>query len=101
MCFSPVTFPFASACVLNLWMIVTLNSAFMAGSSKQGNTFLASVGCIWLVAMNLCGKYMLKNRINITIKQQQYNTENSCLLFHFDSISFSVFKVPKHPMSTV
>lgn len=103
MCFSPVAFSFASAWVPNLWMIVTLNSAFMAGSSKQGNTFLASVGCIWLVAMNLCGKYLLKNRINITtrIEQQQYNTENSCLLVHLDSISFSVIKVYKLPMFTV
>ena len=32
---------------------VTSNVALMAGSSKQGNTFRASVGCIWVVAMYL------------------------------------------------
>lgn len=35
------------------WMSVMWKTAFMAGSSKHGNTFLASVACIWLVARTL------------------------------------------------
>ncbi len=32
---------------------VMWNTAFIAGSSKQGNAFLASVACIWVVATTL------------------------------------------------
>lgn len=32
---------------------VTLNFAFMSGSSKQGKDFLASTGSIWVVARYL------------------------------------------------
>lgn len=34
-------------------MSVMWKTAFMAGSSKQGNTFLAAVACIWLAARTL------------------------------------------------
>lgn len=35
------------------WMRVMWKMAFIAGSSKQGKAFLASVGCIWVVAKTL------------------------------------------------
>lgn len=39
-----------------------LKLAFMAGSSKQGKAFLASVGCIWVVATTLEGTAELGER---------------------------------------
>lgn len=45
--------PLDRAMVFGSWMTVMLNTAFMAGSSKQGNVFLAYVACICEVATTL------------------------------------------------
>ena len=41
-----MSFPLDKATVPRGWVTVMWKMAFMAGSSKQGNAFLASVGCI-------------------------------------------------------
>lgn len=51
--FSPDLCSFPRAIVSRLWIMVTLNTAFISGSSKQGNTFLAYVGSILVAARNL------------------------------------------------
>lgn len=45
--------PLDKAVVARSWLMVTLKTAFMAGSSKQGKVFLACVACICEVAMIL------------------------------------------------
>ena len=42
----PLSMPLERAMVSRGWMRVMWKTAFMAGSSKQGKAFLASVGCI-------------------------------------------------------
>lgn len=42
----PMSLPLDRATVLGSWMMVMLKTAFMAGSSKHGNAFLANVACI-------------------------------------------------------
>lgn len=49
----PVALPLDKAVVERSWMMMTLKTAFMAGSSKQGKVFLACVACICDVAMIL------------------------------------------------
>lgn len=49
----PVSLPLDRATVALSWMMVTLKTAFMAGSSKQGKVFLACVACICEVATTL------------------------------------------------
>ena len=50
-CFSDATSMLLRQVILSSAMSVTVNLALRAGSSKQGNARLASVGSIWLVAM--------------------------------------------------
>lgn len=49
----PFSCPLDRAVVPWSWMRLMWKIAFIAGSSKQGNAFLASVGCIWVVATTL------------------------------------------------
>lgn len=62
----PSRFAFPRARVFGLWMIVTLNTAFISGSSKQGNTFLASVGCKLVATRNLWDKKSQSFIIRVT-----------------------------------
>lgn len=62
--FLPDFFPFPTAIVFHLWIMVTVNTAFISGSSKQGNTFLALVGSIWVAA-----RYLQKGGTFITFQK--------------------------------
>ena len=57
---SPFSAPLDKATVPRSWIRVMLKVAFRAGSSKQGKAFLASVGCIWVVATTLTGKRLVR-----------------------------------------
>ncbi len=48
-----VAFPLDNAVMSLGWVIVTINTAFMAGSSKHGKALLASVGWNWVTANHL------------------------------------------------
>lgn len=49
----PMSLPLDKAVVERSWTMVTLKTAFMAGSSKQGKVFLACVACNCEVAIIL------------------------------------------------
>ena len=62
-------------------IIVNLSTAFIDGSSKQGNAFLAYVGSIWVVA-KLKVKILITLNINIMI----INIKVKCSLFNFSGL---------------
>lgn len=74
----PISWPLESARVPGSCSSVILKVAFIAGSSKQGNAFRASVGCICVVATTLKNKIKIKKALIITSKYKKIpNTQKA------------------------